>query len=102
MKPARKLQVVPDCPQPESPIKPVVYGQAPWSKLPPTPTADQLVVRCRVQSARSTGGKRAELLSYEDSLAWEREQQAMPAAATKHDSPSREAAAGAYFKGESK
>lgn len=57
------------------------YGAVPWPKrLPPTPTADQLTVRCRVQSARSVGGTRAELLSYEDSLAWEHERAAADAA----------------------
>lgn len=82
MRSARKLRVVPDCPQPDPPAyRPVVYGQAPWSRLPHNPTADQLTVRCRVQSARSVGGIRAELLSYEDSLAWEREHQSMPASA---------------------
>lgn len=87
MRAARKLRVVrrqwepfrrepvESCPQPETPIKPVQYGAAPWTKLPPTPTADQLTIRCRVQSMRSTGGKVAELLSYEDSLAWLREHQ---------------------------
>lgn len=65
---ARKFRVVPDCPQPETPIKPVQYGAAPWSRLPPSPTADQLTIRCRAQSLLSRGGKRAELPSYEDAL----------------------------------
>lgn len=68
MKPARKLRVVRDCPQPETAIKPVQYGAAPWSRLPPTPTADQITTRARAQSLLTKGGKRAELPSYEEAL----------------------------------
>lgn len=58
---ARKLRVVRDCPQPESPIKPVQYGAAPWSRLPHNPTADEITIRVRAQSILSRDGKRAEL-----------------------------------------
>lgn len=58
---ARKLRIVPDCPQPESPIKPVQYGQARWSRLPSSPTADELNIRARAQSLMSRNGVRAEL-----------------------------------------
>lgn len=88
MRAQRKLRAVPDCPQPETPVKPVQYGAAPWSKLPPTPTADQLVIRARVQSMRSRGGKVAELLSYEDSLAWLREHNTPAAADAAAGTPS--------------
>ncbi len=105
MRTARKLRVVPNCPAPEPPAyRPIVYGASPWGRLPHNPTADQLTVRCRVQSARSVGGVRAELLSYEDSLAWEREHQSMPASApVRRESPSSRVAreAGA-FQGEMK
>ena len=53
MKP-RKLRIV-------NPDEPQGYGQGRWGKLPPTPTADELVIRCRAQSMLSKGGKRAEL-----------------------------------------
>lgn len=58
---ARKLRVVPDCPMPETAIKPVVYGQAPWSRLPHHPTAEEITLRARAQSLMSKGGVRAEL-----------------------------------------
>lgn len=61
MRSARTLRVVPDCPQPESPIKPVQYGQAPWSRLPHNPTADEITIRVRAQSLLSRNGVRAEL-----------------------------------------
>ena len=59
---ARKLRVVPDCPQPEPrAAKPIVYGAAPWSRLPHNPTADEITIRVRAQSILSRGGVRAEL-----------------------------------------
>ncbi|MGN6313204.1 MAG: hypothetical protein ACTHMO_05510 [Rhodanobacteraceae bacterium] len=69
MKSARKLRVVPDCPMPDPPkFKPVMYGAAPWSRLPHTPPAHEIVIRARAQSIESRGGKRAELRSYEEAL----------------------------------
>ena len=68
MRAARKLSVVPDCPQPETPIKPVQYGAAPWSHLPPSPPAHEISIRARAQSLLSRGGKRAELPDYETAL----------------------------------
>lgn len=68
-RPKRRLRVVEDCPQPEPPKrKPIIYGAAPWSRLPPTPTADQITTRARAQSLLTKGGKRAELPSYEEAL----------------------------------
>jgi len=61
MKSARKLRVVESCPMPETPIKPVQYGAAPWSHLPPSPPAHEISIRARAQSLLSRGGKRAEL-----------------------------------------
>jgi len=68
MRAARKLSVVPDCPQPETPIKPVKYGAAPWSRLPPTPPAHEISIRARAQSLLSRDGHRAELPDYESAL----------------------------------
>ena len=68
MRAARKLSVVPDCPQPETPIKPVKYGAAPWSRLPPTPPAHEISIRARAQSLLSRDGHRAELPDYETAL----------------------------------
>lgn len=61
MKAARKLRAVPNCPQPETPVKPMKYGAAPWSRLPPSPPAHEISIRARAQSLLSKGGKRAEL-----------------------------------------
>jgi hypothetical protein len=61
MKPFRKLRAVENCPQPETPVRPIVYGMAPWSRLPPTPPANEITERVRAQSRLSRGGKRAEL-----------------------------------------
>lgn len=72
MKPSRKLRVVPDCPQPESPIKPVVqYGFVGGHKverLAPMPLPHEINVRARAQSILSRDGKRAELPDYETAL----------------------------------
>ena len=61
MKLARKLRVVADCPVPEMPIRSVVYGAAPWGRLPHNPTADEITWRVRAQSLLTRDGKRAEL-----------------------------------------
>lgn len=58
---ACKLRVVPDRPMPEAPIRPVIYGAAPWGRLPHNPTADEITIRARAQSLMSKGGVRAEL-----------------------------------------
>lgn len=58
---ARKLRAVPNCPQPETPVKPMKYGAAPWSRLPPSPPAHEISIRARAQSILSKGGTRAEL-----------------------------------------
>lgn len=50
----RKLRIV-------KPDEPQGYGQGRWGRLPHTPTADELVIRCRAQSLLSRDGKRAEL-----------------------------------------
>lgn len=68
MKPFRKLRVV-DCPQPQPPsAKPIVYGQAPWSRLPPSPPAHEISIRARAQSLLTRDGKRPELPDYETAL----------------------------------
>lgn len=83
MKTARKLRAVPNCPQPDPPAaKPIVYGAAPWSRLPPTPPAHEITVRARAQSILSRGGKRAELPDYAAALRIIAEQ-SMPA--TSHE-----------------
>jgi hypothetical protein len=64
MNAVRKLSIV-DCPMPETAIKPIVYGAAPWSRLPHTPPAHEINVRYRAQSLLSRGGHRAELPDYE-------------------------------------
>ena len=64
MNAVRKLSIV-DCPMPETVIKPIVYGAAPWSRLPHTPPAHEINVRYRAQSLLSRGGHRAELPDYE-------------------------------------
>ena len=64
MNAVRKLSIV-DCPMPETAIKPVVYGAAPWSRLPHTPPAHEISIRARAQSLLSRGGHRAELPDYE-------------------------------------
>jgi hypothetical protein len=107
MKPFRKLRAVENCPQPEPPpYKPMVYGMAPWSRLPPTPPANEITERVRAQSRLSRGGKRAELPDIETARRINArpdkpsgrvtvpEPKSMPAAAEKHDSPSRVVAAG--------
>ena len=71
---SRSLRVVPDCPQPETPAKPVVYGAAPWGRLPPSLPSNAATVIARVQLRRSVGGKAAEALSYGESVRWEAEQ----------------------------
>jgi hypothetical protein len=114
MRSVRKLQVVPNCPQPEPPpARPIVYGMAPWSRLPPTPPANEITERVRAQSRLSRGGKRAELPDIETARRINArpdkpsgrvtvpEPKSMPAAAEKHDSPSRVVAAGS-FQGETK
>lgn len=58
---ARKLRIVPDCPQSETPTKRTAYGAAPWSRLPHNPTAEEVTIRARAQSLMSKGGARAEL-----------------------------------------
>jgi hypothetical protein len=69
MNPVRALSVVPNCPQPDPPAaKPIVYGQAPWSRLPPSPPAHEISIRVRAQSLLSREGKRAELPDYETAL----------------------------------
>lgn len=91
MKSARKLRVVPNCPQPDpSPYKPIQYGFAGGHKierLPSMPTAEEISLRARAQSILSKGGTRAELHDIETArrvIAG----QSMPArAATAHDSP---------------
>jgi len=65
---ARKFHVVPDCPQPETPIKPVQYGAAPWSHLPPSPPAHEISIRARAQSLLTRDGRRPELPDYETAL----------------------------------
>jgi hypothetical protein len=48
VKPFRKLRAVENCPQPEPPpLRPIVYGMAPWSRLPPTPPANEITERVR-------------------------------------------------------
>ena len=114
MRAARTLRAVPNCPQPESKAKPIVYGAAPWSRLPPTPPAHEITVRARAQSILSRGGKRAELPDYPTALRIIAAHQSMPvsdheppaipqeietghpmpAAATPRESSSRAAAAG--------
>jgi len=64
MNAVRKLSIV-DCPQSETPIRPVIYGAAPWSRLPHTPPAHEISIRARAQSLLSRGGHRAELPDYE-------------------------------------
>ena len=65
----RRLRPVENCPQPEPPkAKPVVYGAAPWSRLPHSPPAHEITIRARAQSIESKNGKRAELRSYEEAL----------------------------------
>jgi hypothetical protein len=114
VKPFRKLRAVENCPQPPPPpFKPVVYGMAPWSRLPPTPPAHEISIRVRAQSLLSRDGKRAELPSYEAALriiarankpsgrsVTVPAPKSMPAAAEKHDSPSRAVAAAFYSEGE--
>lgn len=111
----RRMRVVENCPQPDPPeARPVVYGAAPWSRLPPTPPAHEITVRARAQSILSRGGKRAELPDYPTALRIIAAHQSMPvsdheppaipqeietghpmpAAATPRESPSRAAAAG--------
>lgn len=71
MRTARKLRAVPNCPQPEVPIKPVQYGFSGGHKverLAPMPTAQEITIRARAQSLLSKDGKRAELPSYEEAL----------------------------------
>jgi len=65
---ARKFHVVESCPMPETPIKPVEYGAAPWSRLPPSPPAHEISIRARAQSLLSRDGQRAELPDYETAL----------------------------------
>jgi hypothetical protein len=62
MKPFRKLRAVEECHDPhQPPYKPIQYGAAPWSRLPPTPPANEITERVRAQSRLSRGGKRADL-----------------------------------------
>lgn len=68
MRSARKLRMVESCPQHETPIKPVKYGAAPWSRLPPSPPAHEISIRARAQSLLSRHGTRAELPDYEEAL----------------------------------
>lgn len=72
MRTVRKLRAVPNCPQPEPPAyKPIQYGFMGGHKierLAPMPTAQEITIRARAQSLLSTGGKRAELPSYEEAL----------------------------------
>lgn len=72
MKSARKLQAVPNCPQPEPPpFKPIQYGFAGGHKverLAPMPTAQEITIRSRAQSLLTKDGKRADLPSYEEAL----------------------------------
>lgn len=69
---ARKLRIV-DCPMPETKIRRIVYGAAPWGRLPPSLPSNAATVIARVQSRRSVGGKAAAALSYEESVRWEDE-----------------------------
>lgn len=71
MKTARKLRVVPDCPQPEPPpYKPIKYG---WmgghkaERIVASPLPHEANIIARVQSMRTHAGKRAEPLSFEAS-----------------------------------
>lgn len=65
----RRLRVVEGCPMPDPPpYRPIEYGAAPWSRLPPTPTADQITIRVRAQSLLTKQGKPAELPSYEEAV----------------------------------
>jgi len=69
LKMKRRLRAVESCPQPDPPpAKPIVYGAAPWSRLPPTPPAHEISIRARAQSLLSRDGKRAELPDYESAL----------------------------------
>lgn len=68
MKSARKLRAVPNCPQPETPVKPMKYGAAPWSRLPPSPPAHEISIRARAQSLLTRDGKRPEVPDYETAL----------------------------------
>lgn len=74
MKPARKLRVVQDCPQPDpSPYKPIQYGFIGGHKaerIIASPLPHEANIIARVQSMRSRGGKRAEPLSFEASLTY--------------------------------
>lgn len=74
MRAARKLRVVPDCSQPESPYKPVVQygfiGGHKLDRLPPSPLPHEANIIARVQSMRTRGGKVAEPLSYEASVTY--------------------------------
>ena len=69
LKMKRRLRAVEGCPQPDPPpAKPIVYGSAPWSRLPPTPPAHEISIRARAQSLLSRDGQRAELPDYETAL----------------------------------
>lgn len=74
---SRELRVVRDCPQPESPIKPVVqYGFVGGHKaerIVASPLPHEANIIARVQSMRTRNGARAEPLSYEDSIAYLRD-----------------------------
>jgi hypothetical protein len=74
MKPFRKLRVVPDCPQPERPIKPVVQygfiGGHKAERIVASPLPHEANIIARVQSMRTRNGVRAEPLSYEASVTY--------------------------------
>lgn len=71
---ARKLRVVPDCPQPEPPpYKPIQYGFLGGHKierLTASPLPHEANIIARAQSDRTRNGVRAEPLSYEASLTY--------------------------------
>jgi hypothetical protein len=71
---ARKLRVVPDCPQPDpQPYKPIQYGfvgghKAERITASPLPHEANIIARC--QSMRSVHGRAAEPWSYAESVAY--------------------------------
>lgn len=73
MKTARKLRAVPNCPQPETPVKPLQYGFVGGHKaerIVASPLPHEATIIARVQSMRTRNGVRAEPLSYEASLTY--------------------------------
>lgn len=72
---SRSLRVVPDCPQPESPIKPVKYGpqrcplKPKGTPITANPHPGELHAIMFSQSARTKAGARAEPWNYADSVA---------------------------------